>query len=448
MNSKLNLTKTIKPVLKMLRPIEKILKTDILISDIFEVTFQRIKSKRLRSFLTILGIGVGIGVVYFLVSLTFGLQKLVIGRIATSESLLSLDVIPNTEIKDFVKLNSKVLTDVKALENVEEVSGVKSLPGELVYNDIKTQTLVYGAEESYFRLSGINADSGELYRPGDESKMVVSSAILSLFNLDKDKILGTRVRLSLILTNETGVREVVPTPEDEDEATASATVADDSLIKVVEIPVQFTVVGVIEDDSNYIYIPQKDFSVVSLDEYKIAKVKVSDRESINGVRDEIMSRGFLVTAMTDTLQQINNIFRITQITFTVVGIVALFIAAIGMLNTMTVSLLERTREIGIMKAIGATEKGIKQMFLMESVMMGLGGGLGGLILGFVFSKVVGVLVNLLALSLGGESVNIFYTPGWFILLVFGFSFLIGIITGIFPARRAAKLNPLDALRYE
>ena len=152
--------------------------------------------------------------------------------------------------------------------------------------------------------------------------------------------------------------------------------------------------------------------------------------------------------MTDTLTQINQIFNITQITFTVIGIIALLIAAIGMLNTMTISLLERTREIGIMKTIGATERGIEQMFLAESVIMGLGGGLSGLVVGFLFTRVVAIVVNLLALSSGGQPVEIFYTPLWFYGLVFVFSLLIGLITGFFPSRRAAKLNPLDALRYE
>jgi putative ABC transport system permease protein len=152
--------------------------------------------------------------------------------------------------------------------------------------------------------------------------------------------------------------------------------------------------------------------------------------------------------MTDTLDQINKIFNVTQVTFTLIGIVALLIAAIGMLNTMTVSLLERTREIGIMKAIGATERGIQQMFLAESVLMGMGGGGAGLVIGFIFCQLVNFFVNLLALSLGGTRLNIFYTPLWFFVLVFCFSLLIGFFTGLFPARRASRLNPLDALRYE
>lgn len=422
---------------KIFSLMELILQTDIFFSDIVELTVQRIRIKKLRSFLTVLGIGVGISVVYFLVSLTFGLQKLVIGRIATSESLLSLDVLPNTEIRDFIKLNSAVIEEIEKIDKVTEVSGVRSLPAEISFNNIKAQTLAYGVKGNYFRLSGVTTDKGELFSDQQEEGVVVSSAISSLFGVSEDDLIGAKIRLSFILSEES-----LSSTENATEA------AEIGAIKVVEIPMQLTIMGIVNDDTNYVYLHQNNFMVVSLDEFKSAKVKVSSQEEIDRIRDEIVAKGFLVSAMTDTLQQINNIFRVTQVTFTVVGIVALFVAAIGMFNTMTVSLLERTREIGIMKAIGATEKGIKQMFLTESLIMGLLGGIGGLAIGFILTLTVGVIVNLLAFSLGGESVKIFYTPAWFVLLVIGFSLLIGLVTGIFPARRAAKLNPLDALRYE
>ena len=398
-----------------------------------EITLQRCTTKRFRSFLTILGIGIGIGAVYFLVSLTFGVQKLVIGKITNSESLLSLDVAPNTEIKDFISLNQKSIDGFRSNANVEAVSATKSLPAELTFNTIKTQTQAIGVDATYFRLAALGVTTGKLFTDTDNNGIIISSAILSLFNLTEDKAIGAKVHLAFLSAADSI-------------ATSSAVLL--SQTDVVEIPQQLTIIGIIKDDSNYIYLHQNNFSLVKLDEYKSAKVKVKNQTVLNEVRDKILGSGFIVSAMTDTLTQINQIFNITQITFTVIGIIALLIAAIGMLNTMTISLLERTREIGIMKTIGATERGIEQMFLAESVIMGLGGGLSGLVVGFLFTRVVAIVVNLLALSSGGQPVEIFYTPLWFYGLVFVFSLLIGLITGFFPSRRAAKLNPLDALRYE
>jgi len=411
--------------------------TDIYISDIISITLGRMKARKSRSFLTILGVGVGIGVVYVLVSLTFGVQKLVIGNLATSETLVTLDVYPNTEIKNYIKIDDSVINKFKGISNVVEVRGAKSLPAEINYNGIKSQTLTYGVEPRYFALSNIHTDKGELFSD-DSPKIVVSTALLSLFNLNTDNAIGTKIRISFL-------KPTTAADTANQESSASAVLSD---TQVIDIPQQFEISGILNDESNYLYMPLKYFNVANLNEFQLAKVKTSHQDFVETIRDEILSNGFIVTTLSDTLDQINNIFRITQIAFTVIGITALFISSIGMINTMTVSLLEKTREIGIMKSIGATTNGIAQLFLAESVIMGLGGGIFGLAIGFVITQVLGLLVSVLALAMGGKPVNIFYTPAWFFIVVLVFSLMIGLITGIFPAKRAAKLNPLDALRYE
>ncbi|MFA6602754.1 MAG: FtsX-like permease family protein [Candidatus Shapirobacteria bacterium] len=421
-----------------LRPLYYLFQVDILVADIVEITLQRLVTKKFRSILTVMGMGIGVGAVYFLVSLTFGVQKLVIGKIATSESLLSLDVLPNTDIKNMVRLNSQVISKIQKLDQVAEVSPAKSLPAEISYNHLKAQTVTYGVDPSFFRLSGMELSGGQYLTSDSTNQVIVSSSVLSLFNLNPKTALGARIRLSFLLPSDLNLSA---TP-----STASAGL--ESASQVVAIPQQFVIGGIVNDEANYLYLLNTHFNLVNYDEYKLVKVKVKSQSTLNQVREQIVSQGFLVSAMTDTLDQINKIFNVTQITFTLIGIVALLIAAIGMLNTMTVSLLERTREIGIMKAIGATERGIQQMFLAESVLMGLGGGGAGLVIGFVFCQLVNFFVNLLALSLGGSRLNIFYTPLWFLMLVFCFSLVIGFFTGLFPARRASRLNPLDALRYE
>lgn len=437
------------PFLHISKFIRKFFSTEILYSDIVELTAQRFWTKKLRVFLTVIGIGIGIGAVYFLVSLTFGLQKLVIGNIATDDSLLSLDVVANTELNDFVKLDQNTVDKIAKLEEVDIVSASKSLPAEMTIEKAKTQTLAYGVDQTFFRLSNINPDQGDLFTDEDTDKAVVSSAILQLFNFTPEDAIGKKFRIALINSNQDEEEEEVPDATSSAAiATASAAIANRNKINSVVIPIEFTIVGVVNDETDYFYIPQKTFESVDYDEYKLLKVKVNTQEQIEAAREKILNMGFMVSAITDTLKQINQIFQFTQAMFTVIGIVALFIAAIGMFNTMTIALLERTREIGIMKSIGATDKVVQQMFLAESVFMGFGGGVAGLILGFIFTIIFNAIINVLAVSLGGKWINIFYTPPWFVLLAICFSLLIGFITGYFPARRAAKINPLDALRYE
>lgn len=413
------------------------LHTDILISDAVMITIRRMSAKKSRSLLTILGVGVGIAVVYVLVSLTFGVQKLVIGNLATSETLVTLDVYPNTEVRNYIKIDDSQVQKFAQLANVVETRGAKSLPAEINYNDIKSQTVVYGVEPRYFALSNIHTNRGELFTDS-EPRIVVSTAMLSLFNLNADNAIGAKIRISLI-------KSLTERNSSETEASSSAILSD---TQVVDIPEQFEIAGIIDDENNYIYIPLNYFDVAGIPEYQLVKVKANHQDNIEPIRNEILSMGFVVTTLSDTLDQINNIFRITQITFTVIGITALFISSIGMINTMTVSLLEQTREIGIMKSIGATTKGIAQLFLAESIIMGFGGGIFGLVIGFIVTKILSGLVSLLALTMGGEPANVFFTPAWFYLVVLIFSLMIGLITGTFPAKRASKLNPLDALRYE
>ena len=130
------------------------------------------------------------------------------------------------------------------------------------------------------------------------------------------------------------------------------------------------------------------------------------------------------------------------------GCIALIVSAIGMFNTMTITLLERTEEIGIMKSIGASNSMISWMFIMEATIMGFLGGLVGVIIGWLEGEILNLLINLVAAHFGGESVSLFYSPWWFVAAVIAFSAFVGLLTGLVPARRAAKIDPLEALRYK
>jgi putative ABC transport system permease protein len=119
-----------------------------------------------------------------------------------------------------------------------------------------------------------------------------------------------------------------------------------------------------------------------------------------------------------------------------------------MFNTMTVTLLERTKEIGIMRMIGASPTDIKLLFVSESVLVGFLGGVSGIVIGVGIGVIINFVLNALATQFGGQAVSLFAFPLWFLLFIATFSAAVGYLTGIFPARRAALLNPLDAIRYE
>jgi putative ABC transport system permease protein len=191
-------------------------------------------------------------------------------------------------------------------------------------------------------------------------------------------------------------------------------------------------------------------SLVSLkiDNFSQVKVKCASQPEMNGVREKLLEKGLLVSSLSDTVDQANKIFRIIQIVLMLFGFIALVVSAIGMFNTMTIALLERTEEIGIMKSIGASDGGISIMFIMESTIMGFLGGFGGVLIGLIGGEIVNALVNFVAARFGGETVRLFFSPLWFIGVIVVFAAFVGMLTGFVPARRASKIDPLEALRYK
>jgi len=401
----------------------------MLVTDVFRLSTRMFRTNRSRTILTILGISVGIGAILFLVSLGYGLQMLILTRITTSEALLSLDV--STGDLPGLKLDQDSIQDIKKITGVDKISPLISTRAQMSISDISSELVANFVDREYFWLDGTTLKKGEFYtdKEEDKNKIIISSSALKLFNITEDEIFNKTVNFTLFIPR-----------EDEEE---------DIIRDFVELDQDFKIVGIIgEEDSNYIYLPfsvSQDFNITN---FSKLKVKVDQDENMDFVRSSIIEKGFMVSALSDIIEQANQVFQIVQIVLASFGIVALIVSAIGMFNTMTIALLERTQEIGIMKALGATSIDIWNMFLAESVIIGFFGGMGGIIIGMVGGELFNYGINILAGFLGGEKIDMFFTPYWFILLIIFFSTFVGLITGFYPARRAANINALEALRYK
>ena len=404
--------------------------------DILELALQRFRTRSLRFVLTVLGVGAGIGVVFFLVSLGFGLQEVVIGRIATSESLLSLTVAVSDEAAELVKIRESQLNEFRSIEHVEDVSPLFSTAAEMELNELRAQTIAQAVDENYFGYSGLYPTYGRFFEAGVDNEIVISTTVFRLFGFEG---------ASDALDKEIDISFLVETASEQEQEESGSV---DEAIQTVRFPQKFKVVGTIESDTNSIFVPLNLFDQIPDRSYSQVKVRIAAQENIEPVREQLTRLGYSVIALTDTIEQLNSIFRITQITLAVMGIVALFIASVGMFNTLTISLLERTREVGILKAIGATNRDVWMIFLFEAFLIGFLGGLAGLVGGLLFAEIVNFLINSLASRFGGVKVDLFSTPAWFIFSILGISLTVGLLTGFYPARRAAYLNPLDALKRE
>ncbi len=397
------------------------------IRDSLILSTRMFKTRPLRTFLTILGVGVGIGAVLFLVSLGYGLQNLILSQITTTDSLLSLDV--RTGSSELLSLQEKHVKDIRGMEKVDEVSRAVNLSSQISRKDLTSNSVVKAVDPNFFRLNGTLAQYGRVLNSSDKREAVISSAGAKLFNMDPKDIIGEEISLTLFLSHkdEEGFEE----------------------IEVKDREEKYKIVGVVEDNNdNYVYVPRQTLSDLNINKYNLLKVKVVKDAYMEEVRQDIIEKGFLVSSLSDTIEQAKKIFQVVQIVLALFGLIALAVSAIGMFNTMTVSLLERINEIGIMRAIGITTRDIRKMFLLESIIMGFLGGVGGVLIGYVGAELANFGINILAQKFGGQALDLFFQPYWFVVFIIVFSTIVGFITGIYPSIKASRLNPLNALRYK
>jgi putative ABC transport system permease protein len=203
-------------------------------------------------------------------------------------------------------------------------------------------------------------------------------------------------------------------------------------------------------------IPQLGFSSVmdllsrksSAGTYASIQVRLEHMGKMEEVRQALESMGVGVFSFADQLDEIRRAYIILQAALGVIGAIALLVAGLGITNTMVMSILERTREIGIMKAIGGSERQIRVIFLVEASVIGLIGAFAGILLGWAITWVANLVVNTQILPPGEEPVSLFYFPPYLILGAIAFSLLVSLVAGVYPAFRAARIDPVRALRHD
>ncbi len=395
----------------------------IRVDDTFALATRMFRTRPMRTWLTILGIGVGISAVVVLVGLGYGLQKLLLEKIVFGEAMLSLDVV--TPPSQIIVIDKNKLTEFSDMSNVEDIAPLASFSSSVTYGDLTSSIMLNSVNSNYFRYAGVRVSEGDFFADNEKDRVVLSSAVLKLFGKEPKDMIGQYISIKVL----------IPSPDG----------------KVQETPLnkQYRVKGVVDDETSlFAYMPLEELSSqVSIPFYERVRVKVTNREVINQAEKEFLDKGFIVNALSKTVEQANKIFTGIQVMLAVFGGIALVVSAIGMFNTMTVTLLERTKEIGIMRTIGASNATIMILFLSEAIIMGFFGGLSGVVIGVSGGLGCNLGLSLLAKKMGGEAVGLFDFPLTFLTFLIVFSAFLGAVTGWFPAKRAATLNPLDAIRY-
>lgn len=404
----------------------------MLVADLARLSTRNFKTNPLRTWLTILGMGVGTGAVVVLVGLGFGLQKIILEQIVFGETLLSLGV--SATGAQNLTLTDETVRLFELNENVLDAAPLARFPALITYKGLTGNVFLQGAEPPYIRYAGITPTAGEVFTDedvGNATEIMLSPAVLKLFGIAEEEVedfIGEKVTFRILVPANDGT--------------------DD--INEIYIDKEYTVKGITKEEGvlNALMMLSELRNHIGIEEYERVQVRVTTNEFLDVVEGELIEAGYRVTALSKTVEQASKIFQGVQIVLAVFGGIALVVSAIGMFNTMTVTLLERTKEIGIMRTIGAAPSDIKYLFVSESIIVGFLGGLSGILMGVVLGGSVNIMLNIVAGQFGGQSVTLFSFPLGFLTFIALFSAAVGYLTGIFPARRASTLNPLDAIRYE
>lgn len=396
--------------------------------DALRLSTRMFRTRPMRTWLTVLGVGAGAGAVLFLVSLGYGLQHIILEKLIYDQALLSLRVTPASEN---LTITDKTLEEIRAFPETKQVSPMAAYTGQATIGELSGNVQLFAASPPFFTASGISATAGALFKDGESGGVVVSETTLKMFGVpDNQSALGKSVKLELFVAtkNEDGTDAVT----------------------ILDLPTPYTITGVFDSgQESTVFIPISEInSKITIDHYDIVQVTATSIETADQLKNTIITKGFHVSSISETIDQANKIFYAIQVILGIFGAFSLVVSSIGTFNTMTVTLLERTGEIGIMRALGGSRKDIQGIFLAESVIIGGLGGATGVCLGIVGGELFNYGINVLATRLGGPSIQLFVYPIRFLVAIIAISTSIGFLSGVFPARRAAQLDPLEALRYK
>ena len=445
--------------------------------DLLVMSINNLRRRKLRTVLTVLGVVIGTASIVVMVSLGIGLNEMTVEQISSYGSLTTIEVSsPNrwggsSENSDPNYITADVVNMLKRLPHVKGVSPVLSV-----------QVLMrQGAYQAYACLSGVSDDYlneipvGEGERPSSRDKelrMLVGNQMITQFSNAKT---GKGYWDTGEVPDVDFMNQPVFVIFDMDAYYQSQAPADaENAVKPPKkylIPTAGMVAGTVDEYSDYSYsvyvnidqleaqlkrvfkknpIPgqptNKKGKALGYMVYDSAQVFVDDMDNVTDVQKQISDMGYQVYSRMDWLEQSKQQSQMVQAVLGGIGAVSLFVAAIGIANTMMMSIYERTKEIGVMKVLGCDMRNIRDMFLLESGFIGFMGGVAGIILSLTISFLINRFVGAQALT--GMPGDLSRIPLWLNAAALCFAVFVGMAAGFLPATRAMKLSPLAAIRNE
>ena len=450
--------------------------------DVADLAFRNLRESILRNSLTTIGISVGVASLVAMLSLGIGLQQLASSRLQKSGLFDTVVVTSRRDIRNFREPQengpapaASPSLDEPARQNIAKLPGVVE-----AYPDIRFVTEIRFDDKPHLTMvaavpfSARNNDAFDTMEGRFFSSEAVAEVILQ--KSFAEELLGMTPKPGVDNTSMVELakpllgKEVTMRYAERASPVGIAGPADSGAYSVVSRQQVLKIVGVTDLDPDSmrgaararLFMPLKlaqdlhviqpaemrDASFNSAPTYLSLSVRVKNPNQVAAVEDAVKNMGFNAFSIVDANKSISQFFKVLDLFLGIFGSLALAVASIGIVNTLVMAVLERRREIGIMKAVGASDADVQGLFFAEAGGMGLVGGTAGVALGWAIGRLINFGTNIYLERQHFPPAQIWSVPAWLILFAIVFSVAVSLLSGLYPAGRAARLDPVQALRYE
>jgi putative ABC transport system permease protein len=453
--------------------------------DVAELAVRNLRESVLRNSLTTVGISVGVASLVAMLSLGIGLQQLADRRLEKSGLFDTVIVTSRRDLRNFGReqeengptpaespsLDESVRQKIEQVPNVLEAYPDIRFVTELRYEDKPHLTMVAGLAASARNNDAFDGMAGSFFSSDSAPEAILQKSfaeqLLGKKASDDVKVVDlAKPLLGKELTMRYAERVTAPTPSDSTGSAAGMAYSVVSRERTVKI------VGVCDLDPDSlrqqgrarVFLPlqlAESLHVIQPSDlrdttnalggrqtFTTVEVRVKSPKYVQAVEEAVKKMGFNTFSIVDATKNLRQFFAVLDLFLGIFGSLALTVASIGIVNTLVMAILERRREIGIMKAIGASDTDVKGLFFAEAGVMGVFGGAVGVALGWTIGRVINLGTNVYLKRQHFPPEQIWFVPWWLVISAIAFAIVVSLLSGLYPASRAARLDPVQALRYE
>lgn len=455
--------------------------------DVAELAVRNLRESVLRNSLTTVGISVGVASLVAMLSLGIGLQQLADRRLEKSGLFDTVIVTSRRDLRNFSReqeqngpapaespsLDESARQKIEQMPNVLEAYPDIRFVTELSYENKPHLTMVAGLPFSARNNDAFDGMAGSFFSSESASEAILQKSFAEQLLGKKDsgneevKVADlAKFLLGRELTMRYAERVAAPTQSDNTSNPAGmeySVVSRERTLKIVGVcdldpdslrqqararvflPLQFAeTLHVMQPsdlrDTTNVLGGRQTFTTI--------EVRVKSPKYVQAIEDAIKKMGFNTFSIVDATKNLRQFFAVLDLFLGIFGSLALTVASIGIVNTLVMAILERRREIGIMKAIGASDTDVKGLFFAEAGVMGIFGGAVGVVLGWAIGRAINLGTNVYLKRQHFPPEQIWFVPWWLVISAIAFAIIVSLISGLYPASRAARLDPVQALRYE